>query len=367
MFLAIRDLRFARGRFLLMGVVVALMATLSVILSGLSSGLVDHGVSGLRDMKADSFAFDETVTSDQFSRSTVDVTAAAQWEGVDGVTSVTPVGSALVHAESDNGVQLSAALFGIEKGSFLEPDLIDGDGVGSVDNGVVISQGIADDGIEIGDVIRIDRIGTELTVVGTTGSASYGHVAVIYLPLSVWQTVAYGMPGDVPASAFEVATAIAIQHDDALSDSAVAGTSAISKTEAFNASPGYEAETSTMVLIQVFLYIISALVVGAFFTVWTVQRQPEIALLKAVGASGGYVVRDALSQVLIILVGATAVGGAAGWALGAAMPAGMPFVLEVGPVLTGFGLIIVLGAAGALVAIRQITRVDPLIALGGAR
>src|SRR5690554_2802596 len=238
MFLALRELRFARGRFLLMGAVVALMAALSVILSGLSSGLVDHGVSGLRDMKADSFAFDEAVTSDQFSRSTVDVSAAGDWRAIDGVTDATPVGSALVHAESDAGVQFSAALFGIAEGGFLAPELLDGDPVASAENGVVISEGIANEGLAIGDVITIDRIGTELTVVGTTGSASYGHVAIVYLPLATWQEVAYGIPGEVPASAYEVATAIALQHDGELDAAEVAGTTAISKQESFNASPG---------------------------------------------------------------------------------------------------------------------------------
>jgi putative ABC transport system permease protein len=37
------------------------------------------------------------------------------------------------------------------------------------------------------------------------------------------------------------------------------------------------------------------LVIGAFFTVWTIQRTQEIGLLKALGASTGYLVRDALS------------------------------------------------------------------------
>lgn len=41
MFLALRDLRFARGRFALMGAVVALIAVLGVLLSGLASGLAD--------------------------------------------------------------------------------------------------------------------------------------------------------------------------------------------------------------------------------------------------------------------------------------------------------------------------------------
>ena len=48
MFLALRELTFARGRFALMGAVIALIAVLTVMLSGLASGLVNDGVSGLK-------------------------------------------------------------------------------------------------------------------------------------------------------------------------------------------------------------------------------------------------------------------------------------------------------------------------------
>ncbi len=44
-----------------------------------------------------------------------------------------------------------------------------------------------------------------------------------------------------------------------------------------------------MTLIRGFLLVISALVVGAFFTVWTVQRTRQIGLLKALGAPTAYV------------------------------------------------------------------------------
>jgi putative ABC transport system permease protein len=62
-----------------------------------------------------------------------------------------------------------------------------------------------------------------------------------------------------------------------------ADTTSMTLKESFDASPGYTAETSTLQLIQVFLYLISALVVGAFFTVLTIQRRGEIAVLRALG------------------------------------------------------------------------------------
>ena len=52
---------------------------------------------------------------------------------------------------------------------------------------------------------------------------------------------------------------------------------------------------ATMSMIRWFLLAISALIVGAFFIVWTLQRDPAIALLEALGATGLYVVRDAVA------------------------------------------------------------------------
>ena len=58
MFLARRELRFAWGRFALMGSVIALVAVLTVMLSGLATGLVDDGMSGLRALPVTHLDYD---------------------------------------------------------------------------------------------------------------------------------------------------------------------------------------------------------------------------------------------------------------------------------------------------------------------
>ena len=68
MFLALREMSFARGRFVLMGSVVALIAVLMVLLSGLSVGLVNDGVSGLKKLPVSSFAFESGVDKSIISR-----------------------------------------------------------------------------------------------------------------------------------------------------------------------------------------------------------------------------------------------------------------------------------------------------------
>lgn len=387
MFLALRELAFARGRFSLMGLVIGLIALLMVLLSGLSSGLVHDGVSGLKAMPVSAFAFDEGTKKDNaFSRSVVDAKQLAEWRGRPDVAEAELMGASIMNAVTDKGTQVDLTLFAVEPDSFLAPATSEGTGLGDPD-GIVVSETMRDEGVGIGTVITLDRIDTQLEVVGfTQGQATFGHVDVAYLPLKTWQLIAAGKaPADqrptqaqVDSLDFDQASVIALQGTPGSSlakgDEAAfaagdeaASTTTMSLDESFNASPGYEAETLTLDMIQVFLYAIGALVVGAFFTVWTIQRSHELAVLRALGASAGYLLRDGLAQAAILLVLFTALGVAAGVGLGALMPDGMPFLLEATPIAIASALTILLGLLGAAVAVFRVTRIEPISALGGNR
>jgi putative ABC transport system permease protein len=379
MFLALRELRFARGRFTLMGIVIALIAVLVVLLSGLSAGLVNDGVSGLKSMPATSFAFDEgTITDNAFSRSLVDDEQLSTWRDADGVDEAEPMGVSIVNGTTDDDTQVDLTLFGIEPSGFMRPELSSGEPLGSDLAGIVVSETAKAEGLELGTTITLDRIGLELRVIGfTEGQATFGHVEAAYLPIDTWRliasnTAAPGAPTQeaVDALEFDYASVVAVSAGSDVDLAAIdadAGTTSMVRTESFNASPGYEAETLTLQMIQFFLYAICALVVGAFFTVWTIQRKHEIAIVRAVGASRGYLLRDSIAQAAILLIGFTAIGVAAGVGLGAMMPSAMPFDLEAVPILVSSALTVGLGLAGAIIAVVRITRIDPINALGGQR
>ncbi|WP_422934663.1 ABC transporter permease [Sinomonas sp. P47F7] len=379
MFLALRELGFARGRFALMGAVISLIALLVVLLSGLAAGLTNDGVSGLRSMPATSFAFSKgTITDNAFSRSLVDPQQLAAWKDTPGVAAAEPLGVSSVHGTA-NGQQTDLTLFGVEPSGFLSPAVSRGESL-SGPAGIVVSETARAKGLDLGSTVTLDRIGVELTVVGfTKGQATFGHVNVAYLPLATWRLIASGAakPGppaqaQVDAVAYRYASAVAVRSaagatPDLAAIDARAGTVSMTKPQAFNASPGYQPETLTLTMIQVFLYAISSLVVGAFFTVWTIQRKHELAVLRAIGASAGYLLRDGLAQAAMLLGAFTALGVGAAVVLGALMPSTAPFSLEPAPVAVATALTIGLGLAGAGVAILRIARVDPLTALGGNR
>ncbi|MCA1983362.1 ABC transporter permease [Nocardioides nematodiphilus] len=376
MFLALRELSFARSRFVLMGAVVALIAVLMVLLSGLSAGLVNDGVSGLKRLPVTSLAFQHDVSKDAaFTRSVVEDTAVATWAGQPHVAAAAPLGVSLANARTSRGLEIDFAIFGVEPSSFLNPRAAEGHGVTGPAQ-IAISPTAVDAGVRIGDTVTLEPSGTTLKVVGALADQNtFGHVDIGYVDLRTWQEIHAGVrPGDpVPDRVYHEITAVGVRAADGASVDLTAGDHAAGTTSmtlhaSFGASPGYAAETATLQLIQAFLYAISALVVGAFFTVLTIQRRTEIAVLRAMGASTAYLLRDSLLQSLFLLTASSATGVALGVAAGAALESTpMPFALETTPIVGATLLLIVLGVAGASVAVVRITRVDPLTALGGSR
>ncbi len=118
MFVAWRDLRFAKGRFALMGTVIVLITLLVGLLSGLTAGLGRQNVSAVTGLPADRIAFqapaggqdlsyaDSTVTRQQWRR----------WAEVPGVESAEPLGITITRATAGNR-STGVSAFGVEPGS----------------------------------------------------------------------------------------------------------------------------------------------------------------------------------------------------------------------------------------------------------
>ncbi|MBM7517722.1 ABC transporter permease [Nocardioides nitrophenolicus] len=358
MYLALRELRVARGRFVLVGAVIALVAMLTTMLSGLANGLVDDGISGLRRLPLTHLAFQQGA-DETFSRSTLNAADLERWSGVDGVEA-SPLGVSFVNARTASGTTVDIALFGVPARSFLAPRH-DAEQALAGPPGLVLSHEFEEQGIRVGDELTIVGVDEQVPVLGFTYAGSYGHVDIAFTSLETWQSLLYG---DNARGRF---SAIALAGDpDAIAAAAeeTDGLAVVTKEQAYAGSPGYAGETQTMAMIRWFLLVISALIVGAFFVVWTMQRARQIALLKALGASRGYVGRDAVGQLLVVLLVATALGGLVAFGVGGLVErSAVPFRLAAAPALSALGLLVGAGLLGCLAGIRRVVSVDPALAL----
>ncbi|MEW1926020.1 ABC transporter permease [Streptomyces sp. NPDC088360] len=360
MFVAWRDLRFAKGRFALMGAVVVLITLLVGLLSGLTAGLARENTSAITGLPADHLAFAAPPPgqSASFTGSQVQQRAWETWAKQPGVRSAEPIGISTLNATAgDRSAAVSA--FGVEPDSGIAP-------AGVAPGRAVLSEKAAADlGVGPGDTVRLGG-GVEESVARIASDASYSHTPVVWTALDDWQGL-----GHRGTSLDEQATVVALRTgggvDLAAGDEA-AGTETKSLDGALTAIGSYQAENGSLQLMRGFLFVISALVIGAFFTVWTIQRAGDIAVLKALGASTPYLLRDALGQAVLMLAAGTALGTGIAAVVGSAIGGGdVPFVLDAPTVLWPAAVMIALGALGAGLSVRRITAVDPLTALGSAR
>ncbi|GAA2976224.1 ABC transporter permease [Actinokineospora diospyrosa] len=331
MFVGWRELWFARGRFGLLVGVVALITVLVGLLSGLTGGLAGRNTSAVLGLGGDHVVF--AGEDAQFGGSGLDESTAREWAAVAGVRRVEPLAVSMGKVEA-GGRSAGVAVFASPGSEVV------------LSRGAAAELGVRDGAtVTVGDLTAVARVSTE--------DDYFSHAPVVRVPLP-------------PGSRFSVLILSTSDSDVAAADQRL-GTKTETVSDALERIGSFAAENGSLRLMRGFLFAISALVVGAFFTVWTIQRSNDIAVLKALGASTPYLLRDALGQAAVLLALGTTTGTALAAVVGAALPSTVPFVLDLPTLAFPAAVLVGLGLVGAALAIHRITTVDPLTALGSAR
>lgn len=329
MYLGLRDITAARGRFTLITSVVALITLLLVMLTGLTGGLADRNTSALKALGPDRFVF-SAAAEPSFTSSTVTDRDAEAWRAAAGPDAdVVPLGVATTRIDVD-GTPESVTLMGLPAGTPVPG--------GEVTGGLLLPESLG----------------------GTADTVHLNHQPVVWADLDTWS--------DRTGASSPTVLRVTADIDDDAWDAAAdrTGTVAVDVTDSFAALPAYASERGSLLAIQGLLYGISALVVMAFLSVWTIQRTRDIAVLRALGATTRYVVTDAAAQAGVILAVGVAAGGALGALLGALVSGTVPFAVSVWTLLLPPAGVLLLGMCGALAAMRRVATVDPHLALGAS-
>ena len=322
-----------------------MLSVLVAGLLGLTAGLSNQSVSALRALGSGGSSF--VLPTDD--KGVVDLDRAALTDGqVESISaldpSAVPVGLARLTVDDGTETGVSAVAVGLAApvGSVAPPSRGE----------VLVSTGV-------GGVDEIGIGGDTLAVAGNAGDLWHSHTPVVVTDLDTWRELA-------PRGG--AATTIAVSSE-ALADSAVLdqGLGLVDSAGLVDALPSHRAENTSLRTMTYMLLAVTALVVGAFFTVWGMQRRRDVAVLKALGASTAMVVRDSIGQAAIVL--AVGIGGGVGIValLGLAAAGTVPFVVSAGTTLLPAALLAVLGLGGAAASLGPVLNADPNSALGAAR
>jgi putative ABC transport system permease protein len=158
-----------------------------------------------------------------------------------------------------------------------------------------------------------------------------------------------------PAQAAAVAQRIAEQVDDVV---------AVDRVTAYQATPGYSAQQSTLSTQRYFALLIGILVIGGFFQILTLQKVAQIGMLKAIGAGNATVGLAAIVQIILVTMSGVFLGAAITLLLSLGFPPTIPIVFAPAAVWAAIGSLLLIGPVGGLVSVRYSLKVEPLTALG---
>lgn len=370
MFLAIKEMKKDKGRFLLIIGIVILISYLVFFLTGLAYGLAKDNTSAVEEWEADAIVL-KSGTNGNLSSSMMDVSVLDDFDQYD----ISPLNLARSVAYK-NGDEAEAStidlvLVGMDQESKAYPEVIEGNLPENADQ-VLASQSLKEEyELEMGDTLVLSMNDREYEIVGFTAEAKYNVSPVIYTDLQ--QASATNMsflqsledddldPDVTSAATFEVPERIAgiLVHGENQPETDD-NYDVISIDTFISELPGYTAQVLTFGLMIGFLILIATIVLGVFMYIITMQKKQTFGIMKVQGISNKYIAKSVLIQTVLV----STIGSLTGLLLTVAsefvLPSSVPFRSNYVFYAIIAGLFAVTSLIGALFSVRGVTKVDPL-------
>ncbi len=359
--LALIEIKRRKLQFGLVTGVVALISYLIIMVTGLGLGLNEQAGTGLLSLNGDYLAYASNANLSVI-RSRLTDEQVADVAAAPGVEQASPVGYIAAVVEYGPDTSDTAATLGIMPGTFAEPEVVEGEQLAAPGEVLVDRAWVRLAGTEIGDTLPLP-VGfatRDFTVVGVVDQGYFFFQPTIFVSLEDWQTLAYqGDPSQRPA-----ASVVLVQGND-LSGTRGDGWEMVTKQEGFRNIEGVQAQQSTVNALRYMGLLIGMLVVGVFFYVITLQKVSLLGILKAIGASGTFLVTQGLLQVFLVALGGALISVGLALLTEATLLSSdaVPIMFTPGALLTSSASVVVGGLVGAALSVRQVAAIDPIIAM----
>ena len=379
-YLALKEIWRGRGRFILFSMVIALITVLVLFVAALAEGLGSGNREYLEKLNADLIVYQSNVDL-SVGASRLGVDRLSEVRRVPGVQTVGPIGTASAALIlGDDRKPLNVALIGVEPGLPGEPPALKGEGLRSrrSKEAVIDRQTALRAGLGVGDTLTVKSIQDtkeqfyNLRVVGISDNRQFSLQPSVFVPISTWDEIRPQAAIGGNPDAEVVANVIGVQVANPAEAAAVAkqierdvkDVVAVDRVTAYEATPGYSAQQSTLDTQGYFALLIGVLVIGGFFQILTLQKVAQIGMLKAIGASNLTVGLASIIQIIAVTVIGVFIGAVVTFLLSLSFPPTIPIVFAPSAVWTAVVSLLLIGPIGGLVSVRYSLKVEPLTALG---
>lgn len=359
--IGIKELFRQPGRFASVGGALTLLVVLLVVLGGFLDGLELNQTGPYRAHEGRLLVFSEQ-SENLIQRSRLDQTASNSLADADGVAAVGSLNLIESTASATDGEILDIVLFGYD----LATDVIPAPPT----DGAVVDQALADRvGVSVGGTLLIGANAEPIPFAAIVDDLSQGSPTV-WLSSARWrEIIGAGNPAALPpdgvnqASVVEPATG-AVLADLAVGLSALDGVNAVTATEAVDALPVVQQQSSTFQGIIGVTFVVTLLVVALFFALITLERVGLYAVLKALGAGTKDLMAGISAQAVCVSVVALLLGFGLSLIFTTVLPAALPVRLEPSRLVQIAVGVVVTSLMGSLFSLRRVLRIDPAEAIG---
>ncbi len=381
-YLAFKETWHSRGRFALIALIVALITTLVLFIAALTEGLGAGNREYIEKLGGELVVY-QANTELNISASRIGRSLLRNIRRVEGVAEVGQISTSTgTLVFDDERPPLEVSLIGVEAGSPGEPPAFAGRGLTrNRANEAVLDRNTAlRRNIQVGERITLKTIqGTEeefydLTVTGISDGRQFFIQPSVFVPLLTFEKVRPQGNGDAAQDEL-ISNIVAVKVQDPSQQQFVAqrieeqvdDVEVVDRPTAYQATPGYSAQQSTLDTQRYFTLFIGVLVIGGFFQIQTLQKVAQIGMLKAVGAPNRVIAGAAITQIVSINALGVLLGTAGSLLLSLVFPVEVPIIFTGESVATAVAALLLIGPLGGLVSVWALLRVEPLTALGLAQ
>lgn len=400
MFLALKEIKKEKGRFLLIISIVVLISYLVFFLIGLAYGLAKDNTTAVEKWEAETVVLKSGTNSNILS-SMMGVEVLDDFKDYE----TSPVNIARSVGYID-GVEterntVDLVLIGLHQDSKAYPDVIEGElpeNRSEVLGSITLKE---ENEIDIGDTIVLSMNDREFTITGFTEESKFNVSPVIYTDLNMASAAMMVTPEldnessqDQPEEGAENPEDSTKENeldpeeqpidggeeevpDSSNSSEVPERISGILLHENTNLSsdddydvlpindfifklPGYLAQVLTFGLMIGFLILISTIVLGVFMYIITTQKKQTFGIMKVQGISNGYIAKSVVLQTFLVSLIGVSIGLGLTFLSEYFLPYTVPFRSNIYIYLIVSVLIILISLIGAIFSVKSVSKVDPL-------
>lgn len=354
MFLAINEMKHSKLRYALVIGVVFLIAYLVFFLTGLAYGLAQENRTAVDKWQADRILLSDEangklnmsmLTMDDYeSVKAEDKAALAQFPGI-------------VYQKGKKDQQINVSFFGIEADEFLASNLVKGRMFKNTGEVVVNDSLAKEDGLQVGDQLKVAGSKQTLKIVGFTDEAMYNVAPVIYMSLADFQEIRFNQA--LPKEAQKINAIVLREKPKQVANHL----EEIKISDFIDDLPGYRAQNLTFAFMIGFLIVIAAIVIGIFIYILTMQKQAIFGVMKAQGISNFFIARSVFVQTAILAFVGIVLGLALTYLSSLVLPAAVPFAIFWGLYLAVSVGMWVIAILSAVFSVSTVVKIDPLQAI----